>query len=119
MLAESLGPRRRWCAMAVAAGLCMSCYKASAVDPKSPATSSSVDHSQWTHFFLYGAIGSYEHDIRELCPEGTSEVETGGNALTGLVSVVTIGLYMPRRINVTCSPPSSARPRQSSQGAPR
>jgi hypothetical protein len=63
-----------------------------------------VEHDEWTSFFIYGLVGSESVDIRSFCGKTeVAEVQTGGNFATGLVSTITLGIYTPRKIYVTCS----------------
>lgn len=61
------------------------------------------EHNEWASFFLFGIVGDYELDVRELCPQGVAEITTGTNFLTWLVSGVTLGIYTPRKVNVWCA----------------
>lgn len=89
------------------------CYRASFyTDPKLVR---GLEHDEWTNFYLFGLAGTAEIDVRNFC-EGKSiaEVKTGGNFATSLVSALTIGIYTPRKIYVTCAA-GPAKSRFSSQ----
>jgi hypothetical protein len=61
-------------------------------------------HEEWTDFFIFGLVGTETFDVREFCGGASpAEVRSGGNFLTGLVSAVTIGIYTPRKVYVTCA----------------
>ncbi len=69
-------------------------------DPKVPAGS---EHSKWSSFFLGGLIGHERVDIRDYCPSGrVHEVVTAEDAATLVVTLVTAGIYAPRRVYITC-----------------
>ena len=90
------------------------CYRASFyTDPKLVR---GLEHDQWTSFFVFGLVGTQEIDVRNFC-EGRpiAEVKTGGNFATSLVSAVTLGIYTPRKVYVTCA----AGPGQSKFGSSR
>lgn len=92
---------------AAGAALLMSasgCAKATFINP---AVAPGESHEEWTDFFLGGLIGNEEFDVREFCPGEAAKVATGGNFLTGLVSVVTVFIYTPRKVYITCA---AARP---------
>lgn len=79
-----------------------SCYRATFyTDPKLVR---GLEHDQWTDFFVLGLVGREEIDVRSFC-EGKpiAEVKTGGNFATSLVSMITIGIYTPRKVYVTCA----------------
>ena len=65
-----------------------------------PVTGWSSD--EWQSFWLFGLAGTAEVDTRSVCPQGVAVVRTGGNGWTGLVSVVTLGIYTPRKVYVRC-----------------
>jgi hypothetical protein len=77
------------------------CYKATFVRDVPAA---GPTQSTWTNFFVFGIAGTAEIDIREFCPSGDVRlVRTGSNFGTGLVTVLTIGLYAPRKVWVQCA----------------
>lgn len=78
------------------------CYKATFHQAKSVARGEEQD--TWTDFFIFGLVGTESFDVQEFCG-GTkpAEVRTGGNFATGLVSMVTLGIYTPRKVYVKCA----------------
>jgi hypothetical protein len=61
-------------------------------------------HEEWTDFFLFGLVGKEQVTVEEFCPGGNaSVVRTGGNVATGLVGGLTLGIYTPRKVYVTCA----------------
>lgn len=87
------------------------CYKATFY--KNATVTRGEEHEQWTDFFVFGMVGSERIDVKEFCPTGdVAVVRTGGNFATGLVGAVTVGIYTPRKVYVTCAangPAPSAR----------
>ena len=78
------------------------CYRASFyTDPKLVR---GLEHDRWTDFFVLGLVGTEVIDVRNFC-EGRpiAEIKTGGNFATAFVSAVTIGIYTPRKVYVTCA----------------
>ena len=61
------------------------------------------NHSMWASYYLWGIVGHYEIDVRELCPKGVREIETGNNFPTWLLKIITFGIYAPRTIDIRCS----------------
>ena len=88
------------------------CYKASFIEPKARA---SVEHDEWTDFFLFGLVGSEEVDVRRYCEDPPARVRTGGNFGTGIVSLLTLGIYTPRKFYVTCATKGSAPTRKTQE----
>jgi hypothetical protein len=78
------------------------CYKATFHE--SATAVRGRQHEQWSDFFILGLVGSQTFEVAHFCgAEAVAEIRTGGNFLTGLVSVITIGIYTPRKAYVTCA----------------
>lgn len=105
-----MNKQRSWVRAATAALVCLSlsgCYKATFI--RDAEAVRGEEHDQWTTFFLYGLIGTEEVDVKEFCPNGdVAVVRTGGNFGTGFVSAITLGIYTPRKVYVTCAKGGSA-----------
>lgn len=87
--------------MLVAALTTTGCYKATFYPD--PAAAKGETHEEWSDFFVFGLVGSEEFKVERFCPDGeVTLVRTGGNFATGLVSLLTIGIYTPRKIYVSC-----------------
>jgi hypothetical protein len=119
-----MNARRHGIALASVALLLMSgCYKATFY--KNASVVKGEEHEEWTDFFVFGMVGTERIDVNRFCPTGEAAVvRTGGNVGTGLVGALTIGIYTPRKVYVTCAangPAASARRLEldlSEQGAP-
>jgi Bor protein len=78
------------------------CYKATFY--QSPTAVRGARHESWSTFFIFGLVGTDRFDVRSFCGQrALAEVATGGNFATSLVSVLTIGIYTPRKVYVTCA----------------
>jgi hypothetical protein len=93
----------RWRGAAVALlVLSTGCYKATFIRDSNAVRG--VEHDEWTNFFLFGLVNEQTIDVHQFCPNGkVAQVQTGANFGTGLVSVLTIGIYTPRKVYVTCA----------------
>jgi hypothetical protein len=60
-------------------------------------------HDEWRPFFFWGLAGHAEIDVKEFCPGDVYEVAMGTNGGTWFVSAITLGIYSPEKIFVTCS----------------
>jgi Bor protein len=61
-------------------------------------------HDEWRSFFFWGLAGHAKVDVREYCEGGeVAEVSTGTNAGTAIVTGLTLGIYSPEKIYVTCA----------------
>ena len=84
------------------------CYKATFY--KNASVVKGEEHEQWTDFFVFGMVGSEQIDVKKFCSNGDAAViRTGGNVGTGLVGALTIGIYTPRKVYVTCAAGGPAR----------
>ena len=87
-----------WLALLLLAG----CYKATFY--QSTAAVAGARHERWSAFFIFGLVGSEHFDVRDFCgQDAIAEVRTGANFATGLVSLLTIGIYTPHKVYVTCA----------------
>ena len=77
------------------------CFKATFISD--PSVVRGEMHDEWTSFFVFGLVGTEHVDVREYCRGAVAEVRTGANAGTVVVSVVTLGIYTPRKVYVTCA----------------
>jgi hypothetical protein len=97
----------RRCIPLLALLLLASCYKATFY--QNPNVVAGARHERWSDFFILGLVGSEHFDVRNFCgQDAVAEVRTGGNFGTAFVSVLTIGIYTPHKVYLTCS----ARPGQ-------
>ncbi len=66
--------------------------------------SDQAEIEEWRHHFLYGLVrGVKDVDMNEVCPQGVGRIERKQNGWNGLVSVLTIGIYTPQKLNLYCA----------------
>lgn len=94
-----------WAATLLAAALSTGCYKATFV-AEPGAAKRTPDHEEWENHYLFGTTGKTDIDVRQYCPDGVGAVRTGGNAGTTTLSIVTLGIYTPRKVYIACSDPA-------------
>lgn len=69
-------------------------------DPSVPA---GEEKTKWAHFYLIGAVGEAELDVRDHCATARAhEVWIGEDVFTLAVSIVTLGIYTPRKVAIIC-----------------
>ena len=62
---------------------------------------------RWLSSFVFGVFGEPALDVRDVCSSGkASAVSVGSNVGTVSVSIVTLGIYTPRKVWVACAPRS-------------
>lgn len=100
----------RWTKLALLAAVLFSsagCYRATFY--KDPNVVVGEEHDEWSDFFVFGLVGTQHFEVERFCPGAqVAEVRTGGNVGTGVVSVLTMGIYTPRKVYVSCSAGSAA-----------
>ena len=62
----------------------------------------------WAHGFLWGLVPPEPIAAQQTCTEGVARVETQHSFLNSLVQFLTLGIYTPIDITVTCAAPASA-----------
>jgi Bor protein len=92
--------RARSLALAAAAALSLGCHtvRYDAGRPPSPRR-----YQRTVHFFAWGLAGKPVIDLDAACPEGVAGVHSGATFPQWLGQVVTLGLWSPRRVTVTCA----------------
>jgi hypothetical protein len=55
------------------------------------------------HFFLFGVIGNADLNVYEQCPNGVYRIISKKTGVDTLISVFTLGMYMPRSYRVDCA----------------
>jgi hypothetical protein len=60
-------------------------------------------NKEWAPGFIYGLVPPDDFDASKACPSGISKVETQQSFLNGLVSVLTLGIFTPWTVTVTCA----------------
>lgn len=81
--------------------LSMACWHA--IITTGRAESSTVVEKQWASSFVYGLVPPDPLDVTSQCKSGVAKVETVHSFLNGLVQFLTIGIYTPMDIKVTCA----------------
>jgi hypothetical protein len=63
------------------------------------------EYSAWTNGFVYGLIGSSSLDVRDVCTSGSARrVAVEQSGATTLLTLVSLGLYTPRKVRIHCRP---------------
>ncbi len=78
-----------------------SCYHAKITTGETPSATK-IDEP-WAHGFIFGLVPPKEINTASECPNGVAMVETKISFLNGLVSAITLNLYTPMHITVTCA----------------
>lgn len=61
-----------------------------------------VEHP-WTATYVFGLVPAREISTVAQCPDGVAIIETQQTFLNGLVGVLTLGIYTPQTVRITCA----------------
>lgn len=93
--------RRTSVALALGLVLTSACFHQVVQTGRNPGTT--IVRKEWTATWLWGIVPATAIDVTRECPGGIATVETQQTFMNGLVSVLTIGIYTPRDVKVTCA----------------
>ncbi len=69
------------------------------------ADQAATQHRYWASSFVFGLLGAPEYDVRDSCGQaGAQSVEIGASPLTVLTTLVTLGIYTPNQVWISCHP---------------
>jgi hypothetical protein len=74
------------------------------------APSPTVVDKPFVATWLWGLVAANEIDIRKECPTGVAVVETEQSFVNGLVGVVTLGIFVPQHVRITCAMGTASLP---------
>ena len=94
-------------ALTVLAVTGVGCYHAT-IESGLPPSSQTVEND-WAPSWIAGLVPPKTVETAERCPDGVAKVETRLSFLNQVVSIITLGIYTPMSIRVTCAA-QSARP---------
>lgn len=88
-------------AVGVVALLNAGCYHATIETGLSP--SQDKISQPWAPSWIYGLVPPPTFELAGRCPNGVAKVETQMSFLNGLVAFLTLSIFTPMQIDVTCS----------------
>ena len=77
------------------------CYH-QVVQTGAPPAPGNATVTKRVNLFIFGLVGA-EVDATADCPSGVAVIETQQTFLNGLVLVLTLGIYTPRTVTLTCA----------------
>lgn len=94
---------RRWATLSSVAlfAVTVSCYHATVETGLTPSTV--VVEKAWASGWIYGLVPPSTIQTQSRCASGVAKVETQLSFLNQLVSGLTLGIYTPMAIKVTCA----------------
>jgi len=92
---------RQLLAVAVLAVASTGCFQ-QVVRSGLPAGQTIVDQP-WVSTWIFGLVEADPIDVRVQCPRGVAVVRTQQSFANGLVGILTLGIYTPQHVTVTCA----------------
>jgi hypothetical protein len=77
------------------------CYHASIETGMKPGNDKI--EKEWASGFAWGLVGPETIEAQSKCTGGVSKVETEHSFLNSLVQILTLGIYTPMHLTVTCA----------------
>jgi anti-sigma factor RsiW len=84
------------------------CFRQVVQTGRTPAAT--VIDRPWTHTWLWGLVPASPIDVTSQCRSGIATVVTEQSFMNGLVGLLTIGIYSPRHVTITCATGSAMVP---------
>jgi Bor protein len=84
------------------------CYHATVETGLTPSTVTLEQH--WANSWIYGLVPPETINTAARCTNGVARVETHLSFLNQLVGLLTVGIYTPMDVRVTCAQGSAAAP---------
>lgn len=81
------------------------CYHAT-IETGLPPSSQTVEND-WAPSWIAGLVPPKTVETAERCPDGVAKVETRLSFMNQVVSIITLGIYTPMSIRVTCAAQSA------------
>jgi len=85
----------------IALALLAGCRPVTYVDPY--ALPSGIVVSQTGHYFLFGALGHTDIEVKALCPQGAARITSSFTAVDLLLAAITLDLYARRTYDIECA----------------
>jgi Bor protein len=82
------------------------CYHASIESGRKPGNDKI--EKDWASGWAWGLVGPEAIEAQNTCTNGLSKVDTEHSFLNGLVGFLTLGIYTPMHLTVTCASGGSA-----------
>lgn len=93
---------------ALGAAASLGCFRATVETGLAP--SGQVIRKESASAWLGGLVGPQKVEAQKQCPNGVAQVKTEQSLLNQLVGYITLGIYTPMTIQVTCARPAADAP---------
>jgi hypothetical protein len=74
------------------------------------AAGTTTINKPWTSTWIFGLVEAKPIDVRSDCPGGVALVETQMTFVNGVATVLTLGIWVPRTVTITCAGAAATLP---------
>jgi hypothetical protein len=100
--------KKRWLSMTAGLLLSTGCFHQVVQTGSTPGTT--VVEKQFVSTWLWGLVPAQDIDVRSECSRGVATITTEQSFVNGLVSVITLGIYTPQHVTITCASSTASLP---------
>jgi len=93
--------RRRWLRASLLALCTAGCFHQVVQTGRAP--SATVIDKAFVTTWLWGLVPAQPIDVRAQCPTGVAVITTEQSFMNGLAALVTLGIYTPQHVQITCA----------------
>jgi len=93
--------RRRRLSVALVALASTACFH-QVVQTGRPAGTTVID-KPWVSTWIFGLVAAQPIETRPDCPSGVAVVTTETSFMNGLAGAITLGIYTPQHVTITCA----------------
>jgi len=93
--------RKRWVSASLLVLSTAGCFHQVVNTGRTPGTT--VVDKPWVSTWLWGLVAAQPIDARQACPSGVAVITTEQSFVNSLVGIVTLGIYTPQHVTVSCA----------------
>jgi hypothetical protein len=93
--------KKRWVSGSLLVLCTAGCFHQVVNTGRTPGTT--VVDKPWVSTWLWGLVAAQPVDVRQQCPSGVAVITTEQSFVNGLVGAITLGIYTPQHVTVTCA----------------
>jgi len=100
--------RKRWVATSLLTLSTAACFHQVVQTGRAPG--STVVDKAFVSTWLWGLVPAQPLDVRQQCPSGVAVITSETSFMNGLVGAITLGIYTPQHVTVTCATGTASLP---------
>jgi hypothetical protein len=88
--------------LAVVIIIASGCYSTTARPDGGFKVATAPTFEQRQDFYLWGLVGESHINTQQVCPNGSSQIQSQVTFVDGLLNVITLGIYSPQSARIWC-----------------